>query len=51
VHSRVGEPAKLVLVEGRKHARTGLTVEAPLIVYREGKGREYTEEMEKLLVR
>jgi tRNA1Val (adenine37-N6)-methyltransferase len=49
VHSRAGEPAKLVLVEGRKNARPGLTVEAPLIVSRAGKGRDYTEEMEKLL--
>lgn len=49
VHSRNGEPAKLVLVEGRKNARQGLTVEAPLIVYKEGKGREYTEEMKCLL--
>lgn len=51
VHSRAGDPAKLVLVEGRKNARPGLTVEAPLIVYREGKGREYTEEMVALLNR
>jgi len=49
VHSRTGDPARLVLVEGRRNARTGLTVEAPLIVYREGKGRDYTEEMERLL--
>jgi len=49
VHSRTGEPAKLALVEGRKNARPGLTVEAPLIIYREGKGRDYTEEMERLL--
>jgi len=48
VHSRADKPAKLVLVEGRKNARSGLTVAAPLIVYREGKGREYTEEMEKI---
>ena len=48
VHSRTGEPAKLALVEGRKNARPGLTVEAPLIIYREGKGRDYTEEMEKI---
>lgn len=46
VHSRMGAPAKLVLVEGRRNARTGLTVEAPLIVYKEGKGRDYTEEMQ-----
>lgn len=49
VHSRAGEPARLALVEGRKNARTGLTVEVPLIVYREGKGRDYTEEMERLV--
>jgi tRNA1Val (adenine37-N6)-methyltransferase len=48
VHSRAGEPAKLVLVEGRKNARPGLTVEAPLIVYREDKGRDYTAEMGKI---
>jgi tRNA1Val (adenine37-N6)-methyltransferase len=48
VHSRAGEPAKLVLVEGRRNARPGLTVAAPLIVYKEGKGREYTEEMQGL---
>ena len=46
VHARAGDPAKLVLVEGRKNARPGLKVEAPLIVYKEGKGREYTEEMQ-----
>lgn len=51
VHSRMGEPAKLVLVEGRRNARTGLTVEAPLIVYKEGKGRDYSEEMAALLNR
>ena len=48
VHARAGDPAKLVLVEGRKNAGTGLTVEAPLIMYREGTGRDYTEEMESL---
>lgn len=48
VHSRIGEPAKLVLVEGRKNARSGLTVEAPLIVYKEGKERDYTEEMQDI---
>lgn len=46
VHARAGEAAKLVLVEGRKNARPGLKVEAPLIVYKEGKGRDYTEEMQ-----
>lgn len=44
VHSRAGEPAKLVLVEGRKNARGGLTVAAPLIIYA-GQGRTYTPEV------
>lgn len=48
VHSRRGDPAKLVLVEGRKNARPGVKVEAPLVIYLEGKGREYTEEMRKI---
>lgn len=38
VHSRKGEPAKLVLVEGRRAARPGgLQIEAPLYLY-EGEG-------------
>lgn len=49
VHSRCGEAAKLVLVEGRKNARSGIKIEAPLILYREGSGRDYTEEMQLLL--
>lgn len=49
VHSRRDEVAKLVLVEGRKHARPGLRVEAPLIVYAGGEGRDYTAEMQQLL--
>ncbi len=44
VHSRVGEAARMVLVEGRKHGRAGLIVEAPLIIYK-GEGRDYTEEV------
>lgn len=46
VHPRSGMPAKLVLVEGRKNAGPGLAVEAPLIMYRDGAGRDYTEEVE-----
>lgn len=45
VHSRPGRPACLVLVEGRKGGRPGLAVEAPLLVYGEGEGRDYSEEM------
>lgn len=42
VHSRQGEEARLVLVEGRKGGRPGLTVEAPLYVYANG---SYTTEV------
>jgi len=33
VHSRNGEGARLLLVEGRSHGRPGLEVEAPLFIY------------------
>ncbi|MFO7831159.1 MAG: methyltransferase [Desulfuromonadaceae bacterium] len=33
VHSRSGEGARLVLIEGRRHGRPGLEVEAPLYIY------------------
>ena len=42
VHSRTGEGAKMVLVEGRKGGRAGLAVEAPLFVY---DGDRYSEEV------
>jgi tRNA1Val (adenine37-N6)-methyltransferase len=42
VHSRPGEGAKMVLVEGRKGGRAGLAVEAPLFVY---DGDRYSEEV------
>lgn len=44
VHSRAGDGARLILVEGRKNARPGLKVEPPLFIY-QGSGREYTEEV------
>ncbi len=44
VHSREGEAAKMVLVEGRKNGNSGMIVEAPLVVY-VGSGRDYTEEV------
>ena len=47
VHSRAGEEARLVLVEGRRNGRTGLVVEAPLMVY-DGPGRSYSAEMQDL---
>ncbi|MFO8049409.1 MAG: tRNA1(Val) (adenine(37)-N6)-methyltransferase [Desulfosudaceae bacterium] len=43
VHSRETEAAKLVLIQGLKHGRPGLTVEPPLIVYLPDGG--YTEEV------
>jgi tRNA1Val (adenine37-N6)-methyltransferase len=42
VHSRPGEGAKMVLVEGRKGGRAGLSLEAPLFVY---DGDRYSEEV------
>jgi tRNA1Val (adenine37-N6)-methyltransferase len=42
VHSRPGEPARLVLVEGRRRGRRGMTVEAPLFVY---DGETYSAEV------
>lgn len=38
LHSRLREPSKLVLLEGKKGARPGLRVEPPLILY-EGEGK------------
>jgi tRNA1(Val) A37 N6-methylase TrmN6 len=42
VHSFSDDPASLVLVEGVKGGRAGVTIEAPLIIYRHGK--EYSDE-------
>ncbi len=44
VHSRAGEAARMVLVEGRKDGKPGMVVEAPLIIYK-GEGRGYAEEV------
>jgi tRNA1Val (adenine37-N6)-methyltransferase len=49
VQSRSGEPAKLALVEGRKNGRPGMAVEAPLVIYQAGKGREYTAEAMRIV--
>jgi tRNA1Val (adenine37-N6)-methyltransferase len=38
VHSRIHEPARMVLLEGVRDARPGLVAEAPLVVY-EGQGQ------------
>ena len=39
VHSRVDEPAKILLVEATKGAKAGLVVEPPLVLYK-GKGKD-----------
>ncbi len=44
VCSRVGEDARLVLVEGCKEGKPGLKIESPLIIYK-GAGRDYTDEV------
>ena len=46
IHSRRGEAAKMVLLEGRKAGRPGLLVEKPLYIYQDGAaGRGYAEEV------
>jgi tRNA1Val (adenine37-N6)-methyltransferase len=35
VHARSGEPARMVLVEGRRGGAAGMAVEAPLVIYDE----------------
>jgi tRNA1Val (adenine37-N6)-methyltransferase len=47
VHSRRASDAKLVLVEGLKHGRPGVTVHAPLVLY-DDEG-EYTSEVKRML--
>lgn len=42
VHSRAAEEARMVLVEGRKGGRSGLTVAPPLFVY---EGARYSDEV------
>jgi tRNA1Val (adenine37-N6)-methyltransferase len=44
VHSRIDEPARIVLVEGRKNGNPGMRVEPSLVVYK-GKGRDYSDEV------
>lgn len=44
IHPRRQDPARMVLVEGRKKGRPGLQVEKPLIVY-QGEGRDYSPEV------
>lgn len=44
VHSRLGAPAKMVLVEGRKCGGPGMVLEPPLYVYRSNE-RDYSDEV------
>lgn len=49
VHPHADDPARLVLVEGRKAGRPGLLVEPPLVIYRSrGAQRDYSEEILEL---
>ncbi len=45
VHSRPGDGARLLLVEGRKGGRADLSVEAPLYIY---SGDEYSAEVQQM---
>ncbi|HEY5673047.1 MAG TPA: tRNA1(Val) (adenine(37)-N6)-methyltransferase [Malonomonas sp.] len=46
IHPHQQEPARLVLVEGRKNSSAGVLVEAPLYIYKgSGGGREYTDDV------
>jgi tRNA1Val (adenine37-N6)-methyltransferase len=47
VQSFAGVEASLVLVEGVKGGRSGVAVDAPLVIY--DKGRKYTKEVEAIL--
>jgi tRNA1Val (adenine37-N6)-methyltransferase len=47
VHSFVGAEASLILVEGRKASRSGLSILPPLIVYE--KPKTYTAELKRML--
>ncbi|ABA89466.1 SAM-dependent methyltransferase [Syntrophotalea carbinolica DSM 2380] len=44
VHSRYGESARMILVEGRRGGAPGLALEAPLFVY-DKSGKGYSEEV------
>ena len=47
VHSRAGEPAKLILVQGAMRGRPGISMPAPLIVY--ASDEAYTPEVTRLM--
>ena len=45
VHSRSGDPARMVLVEGRKRGGCGLLIDPPLYIY---EGEQYSPEVQAL---
>jgi len=45
VHGRSGNPARMVLVEGRKRGGAGLVIEAPLFIYA---GEDYSPEVQAI---
>ena len=49
VHANTEAKPSMVLVEGRLGGGTGLTLTAPLILYRDTQNKEYTEEMSYIL--
>ena len=46
IHSRAKDPAKLILIKGKKNGRPGIAVPAPLIIYNED--GTYTDEAKKM---
>jgi len=48
VHSRIGKPPILILIEATRGGRPALTVPAPLIIYRNETGEDYTDEITKI---
>lgn len=46
IHSRTNDPAKLLLVKGKKNGRPGLIIPAPLIIYQDDGA--YTAEAKKM---
>jgi tRNA1Val (adenine37-N6)-methyltransferase len=45
VHGRIGDGARMVLVEGRKRGRPGLWVGPPLLIY---DGKDYSSEVRSI---
>ena len=46
IHSRANDPARLLLIKGKKNARPGITVPAPFIIYNDD--GSYTAEAKKM---